>query len=106
MKKIYKGILTLSCAAVSTFGLVACGKVKPVSTELGVPKDTTTLSYNERDKVKSIYDSAEKFAADFASIAYKGYEGNANFAVAPVSVYMALSLAAQCADGKTSSEIL
>lgn len=110
MKRIYKGILALSCAAVSVFGLSACGNKYDIanSTVLGTPKDVTTLSYSERqsERVKTIAESAEEFAADFASIAYKSYEDNANFAVAPVSVYMALSLAAQCADGNTRSEIL
>ena len=107
MKKILKGILALSCAAVSVFGLSACGNTAK-STVLGSPKETTTIEYTERDtdKVKTISKSAEKFAADFASLAYKNYEDSTNFAVAPVSVYMALSLAAQCADGNTRSEIL
>lgn len=110
MKRIYKGILAISCVAVSLFGLTACGNndanIEPKSTVLGAPKETTTISYNERDKVKTISASAEKFAVDFASVAYKDYKGSTNFAVAPVSVYMALSLAAQCAYGNTRSEIL
>ncbi len=108
MKKIFKGILAISCTAVSVFCLSACGNAKPERTALGVPKETTALSYSERntDKVKKISASAEKFAADFTSLAYKNYEDGTNFAVAPVSVFMALSLAAQCAEGNTRSEIL
>ena len=111
MKKCFKSILALSCAAVSLFALSACGKesaVEPKSTLLGSPQEVTTLSYSDRqsDRVTTIAESAEKFAADFASIAFGAFDENSNFAVAPVSVYMALSLAAQCADGNTKSEIL
>ncbi|MDE7439540.1 MAG: hypothetical protein K2N23_03435, partial [Clostridia bacterium] len=108
MKKILKGVLAISCAALGAFGLSACGNAEPKSTVLGSPQDTTTIEYTERDtvKVKTISESAEKFAADFASLAYKNYKDDTNFTVAPVSVYMALSLAAQCAGGDTQSEIL
>ena len=112
MKKIFKSILAISCAAVSMFGLSACGDkganpyIKPESTTLGAPKETTTISFDERDNAKTLSASAEKFASDFASLAYNEYDKDTNFTVAPVSVYMALSLAAQCADGNTRSEIL
>ena len=111
MKRCFKSLLAVSCATVSMFALSACGNksaIEPKSTLLGSPKEVTTISYSDRKsvRVKTVADSAEKFAADFASLAFSGYEYNSNFAVAPVSVYMALSLAAQCADGNTRSEIL
>ena len=111
MKKCYKSILAILCAAVSLLSLSACGSksaIEPKSTLLSSPKDVTTISYSERqsDRVKTVAGSAEKFSADFASVAYKAYDKNTNFAVAPVSAYMALSLAAQCADGNTRTEIL
>lgn len=109
--RFYKSILAISCATVSLFGLSACGNktvMEPKSTLLGSPKEVTTISHLERqsDRVKKVAGSAEKFAADFASVAYNAYDEEANFTVAPVSVYMALSLAAQCADGNTRAEIL
>ena len=106
MKKFCKSILAISCVAVSLFSLSGCGKAK--ATLLGSPKDITTISYSDRqsDRVKTVANSAEKFAADFASAAFSAYGEEANFAVAPVSVYMALSLAAQCAEGNTRAEIL
>ena len=111
MKKCYKSILAVFCAAVSLLSLSACGyksEVEPKSTLLGSPKEVTPISYLERqaDRVKTVSGSAEKFAADFASVAYKAYDENSNFAVSPVSVYMALSLAAQCAAGNTRTEVL
>lgn len=110
MKRISKGILAMSCAAVSLFGFTACDKnsVSIDATVLGTPSKTTQLDYNERNEYKydSIHESAERFASDFAAIAYKQYEKEENFAVSPLSVYMALSLAAQCSAGETQSEIL
>lgn len=111
MKKFNKSILAISCAAVSLLSLSACGSksaIEPRSTLLGSPKEVTTISFSERqsERVKTVAGSAEKFAADFAKLAFSEYDDNSNFAVAPVSVYMALSLAAQCADGNTRTEIL
>ena len=109
--RFYKSILAISCAAVSLISLSACGNktaIEPKSTLLGSPKEVTPISYSDRqsDRVKTVSGSAEKFAADFAAMAYSEYDGSSNFAVAPVSVYMALSLAAQCSDGNTKTEIL
>ena len=111
MRKWLRSILAISCTAISLFGLTACGKkstIEPKSTLLGSPKEVTTISYSDRksERVVRVANSAEKFASDFASAAFSAFEDNSNFAVAPVSVYMALSLAAQCADGNTKSEIL
>lgn len=44
----------------------------------------------------------ESFAARFTAQTYSG----TSYAVSPVSVYMALALAAQCADGQTKTEIV
>lgn len=107
MKKIFKSLLSITCTAAVACGISACGTGAKAE-ELGAPKETTALTYAERhsEKVKTVSSSAEKFSAEFASLAYGKYKTEDNFAVAPVSVYMALSLAAQSADGNTRSEIL
>lgn len=110
MKKLIKTLFLSSCIAFSAFGLTACGPegVRFGATELGTAKEATALTYEERKNYKysDINEAAETFAADFASLAYKKYEKEANFAVSPLSAYMALSLAAQCSVGETQSEIL
>lgn len=111
MRKFLKGFLAISCATVSVFGLSACGSEKDETfgaVSLGTPLKATSLDYKERNEYKyeDINKSAEKFAADFASLAYSKYDKQDNFAVSPISVYMALSLAAQCSAGETQSEIL
>lgn len=110
MKNFFKGILAISVAAASVFGLSACEPedVPFGAMPLGTPLKATMLDYKERNEYKygDINRSAEKFAADFADIAYKQYGEDGNFAVSPISVYMALSLAAQCSADDTQSEIL
>lgn len=106
MKKVFKSLLVASCAAVCVFGASACGAGR--ADLLASPKEATSLEYSQRNSqtVKALSRSAEAFAAEFASLAYQDYDKDVNFAVAPVSVYMALSLAAQCAYGDTRAEIL
>ena len=66
------------------------------------------LTYAERksEEFISLHESAESFAATFAGAANAAYTQDENFAVAPLSVYMALSLAAQTAAGDTKEELL
>lgn len=109
MNKLFKGIIAVSCTALSVFGLSACNKDGLINaTVLGEPIKTTELEYQERkeNNFSSIKESAERFAADFAALAYKNYEKEENFVVSSISVYMALSLAAQCTAGETQSQIL
>jgi serpin B len=67
---------------------------------------TGTGNTNTQKNYDDIYASAEAFAAKLAEVTYTNYEAEKNFAVAPVSVYMALALASQCAVGETKDEIL
>lgn len=67
---------------------------------------TPTAAVYTQENYKNIYASAETFAAKFAEATYANYDNESNFAVSPVSVYMALALASQCAAGDTKDEIL
>lgn len=92
-------------AAVCGVGFSACaGK----SVLLAKPQAAAPLSYAERRDadLAEIYEGAEKFAARFSQAVYGAYAGEDNFALSPVSVYMGLSLAAECAAGETREEIL
>ena len=75
---------------------------------LAEPKTAAAFEYEDR-KDEGYLLFAEKsnaFAAKFAASAYAGYTDDDNFAVSPVSVFMALSLAAESAGGNTRTEIL
>ena len=71
---------------------------------LGAPADVV---YGEEPEVSAaISQSAEVFARRFSESAKDFAAEGENFAVSPVSAYMALSLAAECAAGETREEIL
>ena len=103
MKKLLKGLICgLSIGAIAV--LAACGGN---SNLLGRPT-VTPLSHQERreaafDDLKS---SAELFASQFTAAVNRTATKEKNFAVSPVSVYMALAMSAECAAGETRSELL
>ena len=105
MKKLFKGLAcVMSVAAVMAFA--ACGS-NPGSS-LGTPPTVTPLSYQERkdaafDDLKS---SAELFASQFTAAVNRTNAPGTNYAVSPVSAYMALAMSAVCAAGETRSELL
>ena len=77
------------------------------SNQLGKPPVVKALSYAERQKAS--YDdlkaSAELFASQFAAAVHRDEKGK-NFAVSPMSVYMALAMCAECTAGETRNELL
>ena len=93
------------CCAVALFS--AC-EDKGKSTLLRAPAAAQDFSYSEsgQEDFAAITSRAESFAAAFAAAAYAADEKGENIAVSPVSVYMGLSLAAECADGETKEELL
>ena len=112
--KYFKPFAALACSAVFALSFSACAvvgdnpQVEGKSTQLGNPKAVTSISYEEQtsDSFTQFKDKVEQFASSFAAYAYAAREYEDNFAVSPISVYMALSLAAECADGKTQEQIL
>lgn len=107
MKTKFKIVAALICIAICVISLTACNNAGK-STLLGAPKAVSAADYSElyNENYKAFKSGVEAFAADFAAYAYADYKKQDNFAVSPISVYMALSLAAQCADGDTRTEIL
>ncbi|MDE6058552.1 MAG: hypothetical protein K2G44_00705 [Clostridia bacterium] len=112
MKGKFKAFAALACAAVCAVSMTACGGAGGTdagkSEQLGKPAEVTSLGYGDRTKESFVAfkGKVEEFAATFADRAYKAREEKDNFTVSPVSVYSALSLAAECASGETRSEIL
>ena len=105
MKKFARIAALLSAAAVCA-GLAACGQGR--STLLGRPGEVASFSYpeNTTENFIAIKESAESFADEFTARAVAAYEGGENFVISPISVYSALAMAAECADGSTREEIL
>ena len=106
MKSKLKTFAVIGCAALCALSFTACSGGK--STLLGKPAKAEPLSYSEShtEVFTAFKDKADSFAAKFATAAYEDNKKDANFTVSPISVFMALSLAAQCAGGDTRGEIL
>lgn len=106
MNSKFRTFAAVACTAVCAMTLPACSLGK--STQLGKPKAATSLSYEEMrdDGFSAFREKVEEFSSRLAPSVYESYTKDDNFAVSPVSVYMALSLAAECADGETRSEVL
>lgn len=100
-----KAFAAVGCVALCAFSLSACSAK---STLLGKPASSAALSYEEElsSGLSELRTKVENFASEFAAYAYEARSDESNFAVSPVSVYMALSLAAECAAGQTREEIL
>lgn len=107
MKKFIKCAGALVSAGICAASLTACNN-NGKSTLLGSPAEATRLDYTQQQEegFKNLLEATDVFAAELASAAYADYEEGNNFAVSPISVYMALSLAAECAGGETRAELL
>lgn len=105
----FKKLLKYSAVALCTGAVIfGAGCTSGKSTLLAEAAEAYTVSSSTRqtETYKSVKSSAESFAAKFAEAVYNsGYSGD-NLAVSPVSVYMALALASECADGNTKEELL
>ena len=75
-----------------------------VSDSSGAEEQTAYVRVPEM--FSSLSEGAADFAFDFSEGAKSIAKEGENFAVSPLSVYMALSLAAECAAGNTKEEIL
>ena len=104
MKKIISLVLVLTiCLA-----FAAC-TVEPEGETLASAADTIKVKHSELNKEG--YDKfIEKLDAFAAKLTYEVYaysnKQSSNICISPVSVYMALALATECANGETRDEIL
>lgn len=125
MKNKLKSIVSMICAGACALSFSACfggttkggttGGGDPIddgtagqSSLLGKPKAVERVDYSalNTDGYKAFKSEVENFASHFAAYAYEDYYKQDNFTVSPISVYMALALASECAAGDTRQEIL
>lgn len=107
MKKVFRFFVLCAAIVLALSCFTACTSAKK-STQLAKPTPAEPLTYQERKDAAfdDIKQSAELFASKFTYETYKDYDNSKNFAVSPVSVYMALALSAECAAGDTRNELL
>lgn len=110
MKTKFTVATSIICALICLVLFTGCqhSPLAGQSTLLGQPKATAKVSYSElnSDEYKAFTAGVEAFAADFAAYSYADYGEKDNFTVSPISVYMALALASECAAGDTRQELL
>lgn len=110
MKTKFTIVTSIICVLTLVLSLTACvpSQLAGESTLLGEPKTVERVDYSalNTDEYKAFKNSVEAFASDFAAYTYADYDNQDNFAVSPISVYMALALTAECANGDTRQEIL
>lgn len=93
-----------AAALALTFTMAACGGGLENATELCAPKEAAPLGYSASSGIDpSLRDAAKEFSAKFTARAMNDKD---NPVVSPVSVYLALGLAAECAAGETRTELL
>ncbi|MCH5158917.1 MAG: hypothetical protein J1F33_06965 [Clostridiales bacterium] len=105
MKKVVMSFVSVF-TAIAVSCLCACAVAE--SNLLGAPKNATSLTYEERQDggLIDLADAANAFSYGFSEQAYSSYGKGENLAVTPLSVYMALAVAAECAQSTTRGEIL
>lgn len=105
MNRMLKTLAAVACAAAAALSMASCAR----STELGNPgpqKSLANHAVRSEEEYVALKSGAENFAARFAPAAYDGSVGGSNYVVSPVSVYMGLSLAAECAAGRTREQLV
>lgn len=103
MKKLATVAMLCACA----LALSACGESGDL---LCAPERAEPLSYTARQEAAKecgeLCAAEGNFSAAFSAALYGERSGKGNFVAAPVSLYSALALAAECAAGGTREEIL
>lgn len=105
MKTKLKTIAIIACTVVCALTLPSCTK----STLLGKPRDLSGGFVREdRDELsfEEFLLTVDEFSSAFVSSVYAEYENSENFVVSPISAYMSLALASECAGGRTRAELL
>lgn len=99
MKKFFKTALPVLLSVTAVMGLASCGgKASHLREPAKVSAEENAGDY------KALIPSLRSFAADFGENYFSSVTENA--VVSPISVYMALALASECAGGDTKTELL
>lgn len=105
--KLWKRMAAAACALLFSAAPAGCAYR---GEELGAPAQPEALSFAERQSegLSALKAGAADFSARFAAAAYaaRAQNGEQNFAVSPLSAYMALALAAECTAGETQAQLL
>lgn len=103
MKKVISIILVF----IICFAFSSCA-VKPENYALAHAAKAMDVKYSDikQDGYEEFIDKLEVFASKLTYKVYLDSDKQTNICISPVSVYMALALATECANGETRDEIL
>ena len=103
MKKIIALLLLISICFCFTACSLTYGRFR-----VGEAANVIKLSEIDtgRDGYAEFLEKLETFAAELSARLYEDSDKNENMCISPISVYMALALAAEASDGQTRDEIL
>ena len=107
MKKLLKTLCVVAGGAFALSCMAACADTGK-KTVLAMPAAYEQFDYDESQEpaYKAVQAAANSFAAQFTQQVYALRGDDSNFSLSPVSVYMALALASQCAGGDARTEVL
>ena len=103
MKKILALVLVLSTCFLFASCTADSGKKQLA---LAANPIEVNHSDSQQDGYEEFLDKLDAFAAKLTYEIYSDSDKQSNVCISPVSVYMALALATECADGETRDEIL
>ena len=98
--------LCLSLASCSVFDSIFGYKYEDHTLALAAPKINANYKDYTADDYVEFLDKLSAFSAKLTAEVYADTAGTKNFVISPVSVYMALALATECASGETRDQIL
>lgn len=114
--KFFTYLVTCILLIVMTLFSTGCAneKINKVPTNLAgctllaSPKEAVPLTYNQRKEadLNLINDSSNLFTAKLTQSLASNFATDTNYAVSPLSTYMALALVTECANGNTRDQLL
>ena len=98
-----KKLVALSLVIIMCFSLFSCGKIADLALErhaiaLAAEKQETNYKDFHDEEYELFLEKIQRFSTKLTSEIAKKYGQNYNFAISPISVYMALALACECAE--------
>lgn len=107
MKKVVALLITLvMCISVCSCGLFNSQILNQHAIALSAEKQEVNYIDFQDEEYKAFLAKIQSFSARLTAEMTKKYGENDNFVISPISVYMALSLACECAANETRREIL
>ena len=106
-----KKLIALTLVIVTCFSLFSCAKVTQWQLDknaiaLAAEKRELSSEIRQSDEYKAFIQKLEAFSARLTAEMTQKYGKDDNFVISPISIYMGLALAIECATGETRQEIL